>query len=116
MLFLLHPFMRLLICHILYICQYIYKMKTRLIIYIVLGILFFLLNIVSTINMIAHHQFDTNDNKDDFAYQFGTVIGSQIFLYISLLFFYGSYRVSIKLKAKKLYEWQEQIERIGKEN
>lgn len=91
--------------------SYFHTMKTRRIIYLIPGIFFFLLNILLTISNLARLRAEASADS----YGTGYLIGSQIWLYISLLCFYGSYRVSRKMKEKRDRDRETDIDNIGKD-
>ena len=84
-------------------------MKTRRAIYIVLGFIFILLDILTT--LVSRNDFRNRLNGD--SYNLGYLLGSQVFLYIGIVFLYAAHRVKKKMKAKKQSELDDAINRIG---
>ncbi len=68
-------------------------MRTRRTIFLILGIVFILLQLISYAGMHI-------DPSKDTAYNVGYMIGSHLFLILGLVFFWVAYRTHKKIKAR----------------
>ena len=82
-------------------------MKTRRIIYLVLGCILVVFNLVAYINYFSNPSSELVTPpalKGDIPYMIGTFLGLSLFLIIGVIFLYASYRVGRKIAKKKKQE------------
>jgi hypothetical protein len=82
-------------------------MKTRRIIYLVLGCILVLFNLVACVNYFFNPAAEITvppEHKGDIPYVIGHFIGLNLFLIIGVILLYASYRIGRKLARKKKQE------------
>lgn len=89
-------------------------MRTRRIIYLVIGSLLIVLNLLVDLVGYAHTENPEYDN--DTAYRIGTMIGGHFLLIIGAFLLLGAYRLSSKINNFEDKEIKKSIEEIGNNN
>ena len=84
-------------------------MKTRRTIYLAIAISLTLLDILAT--LIQFRDLRSHFTSD--AYDIGSLLGSQIFLYIALIFWFSVHNVNKKIKEKNEETLRNTINKIG---
>ena len=84
-------------------------MATRKTTYLILGIVFLVLNTFTTLQQLSELKKYTNSD----AFSIGYILGSQIFLYVAAVFLYLYYRLNKKMKAQQKQQLENNIAAIG---
>ena len=83
-------------------------MKVKKYVYLIVGALFILLNLLTDILSLSEY------NSNDAFYNIGYFLGSHILFLVGIIFLRMAYKINKKLKSKE-NSLEEEIEKIGTE-